>query len=58
MAKAKKLSDLSIKRARPESSEEVKGGKTKFTLGAHGSMKSATIKTASARASARRSRPD
>lgn len=52
-ASSKKLSDLSIKRARPESEEEVRGGKTKFTLGSQ-----ATLKSASARASARRKRPD
>lgn len=51
-ASSRRLGDL-VKRARPESGEETKGGKTKFTLGAHGSVKSA-----SARARARRSRPD
>lgn len=52
MAKARKLSDLSIKRGRPEASE-VKGGRTKFTLGTNATMKKASVKTASARASAR-----
>ncbi len=48
-ASSRRLGDL-VKRARPEAGEDVKGGKSKF--------KSATIKSASARASARRSRPD
>lgn len=52
MAKSRKLSDLSIKRARPEAGE-VKGGKTKFTLGTNATMKKATIKAVSLRASAR-----
>lgn len=52
MAKSRKLSDLSIKRARPDS-EEVKGGKTKFTLGTAGTLKAASVKVARARSSAR-----
>lgn len=48
----RKLSDLSISR-RPESSAEVKGGKTTYTLGT-----ATTSKSAGARAKARRSRPD
>lgn len=51
-ASSRRLGDL-VKRARPETSEETKGGKTKFTLSPHGAVRSA-----SARAKARRSRPD
>ncbi len=54
-ASSRKLSDLSIKR-RPEA-EDVKGGKTKFTLGSQATLKTASARV-SARASARRSRPD
>ncbi len=52
MAKSRKLSDLSIKRGRPEAGE-VKGGRTKFTLGTNATLKKASVKTATVRASAR-----
>lgn len=52
MAKSRKLGDLSIKRGRPEAGEEIKGGKTKFTLGTAATLKSATLRLARVKSSA------